>query len=1156
MNKEILKKSGIIAGSVIIGIYALFLILPLFLNGIANSCGHYLTKVIEDASGFKVKFENVKFVTTPKLTVGAKIGHLSAALPNNDIFLTLDNAQGKLSLIPILAGRIEIDIVGADDISANLKVKKDGKFLIEDYIPESQPETMEETAKPVTGLPFGMKLSNHLPDIRVKNYKIAFTDISTDKQYFIHGESFNITDFIINKKVKVSTNGKIVLDDKTPFNYDVKVFNKIMPETSLNDLVFAPQTQEEQEPAAPVQINIIDIFKTIYNNQITANLKTDISTDGSLDNIDLRGLINIDKLSIAVDGKPLPDGHISINMKGKNIDINSAVYTAKDEETSLKGFVKTGKKPHVNLTCKSNAGINNIFNILDNLAKSVNYKELDTLSAKGAIDANFTINADTKKVTSSGYFKIPQASVRYGLLDVLIDKIIADIDFSNNMVNIKKLGFSILNQPLNVYGTLKQDTSIDLHLIADKLSVKGLITAAGQAALLKDNDVASGVLSMDAAVTGNLKQIKPILNLSLDNLNIINKPLNIAVKLPKARVTVDEKDLNITDTYLTLDNSRVDIAGKVSDYLTKKLAIDITAQGGLLASDLHTMLPADIRKDIKASGKLPIYVKITGNDKTQNILAQILATPSNYLNIANVDQLNGKSTLITSTMKIANDSLKLSDTGVFAISGLSTVPTTNISGNLLTVTGSVDKLASKQILNNITIKTPSNLDFAIPGFAKSKVKGAANITINGTAVNPVIGGTVSIPSINIPEVLVEIGTINLDFGNSKAKSGYLIPTGKGTVAKFKSGGIEATDLSSNFSLTYDTLYLNGIKGNAFDGKVNGDVSVNLMNGKTNVDFHGNSMNAEKAVEGAAGLKNALSGTLGFNAKLSLNAYAPSESAMMQSLNGNVNFDIKNGTFGNIGRLENLLFAENLRSNGVIAAALTPVTNMPVVKNTAIFKLISGDMNLNNGWADIKSIKTSGPSMAYFIYGKYNLLNATANITILGRLGADVVAALGPIGQLSVSKLTSYIPKFGALTGNLINALTTNPQGERTSEIPELSDGNKEHQDFKVSFNGGVESKSSVKSFKWLSVCDTSEIEGGSLKDQLKQSADAIKQLQTQRKEDVQKSVEEARNAAKQTAEDLKNQVQNTKDSINELKNLFKKPAAGPATEAETTAPAP
>lgn len=1264
MNKETWKKSGIIAGSIILGIYALFLILPLFLGGIANSCGHYLTKMIEDSTGFKVKFENVKIVTTPKLTVGAKIGHLSAALPNGDEFLAVNNAQGKISLLPLLIKKVEIDMIGADDISANLKVRNDGKFLIEEYIPQqNENEETGETAAPVTGLPMGLKLSNHLPDIHVKNYKILFNDMPTNKNYYIEGEKLNVSDFIINKKIKVSTNGKAVLDDRTPFNYDIKVFNKIMPEITLNDLVFAPKTAEPEEEQTPIALNIIDIFKTIYKNQLTANIKTDIKTDGTLNDINIHGLINIDKLSLAVDGKPLPDGHVMINMKGKSIDIDSAVYTAISEETSVKGYIKTGKKPHINLTCKSNAKINNIFNVLDSIAKSVNYKDLDTLSAKGTIDADFTIKADMKKVESSGYFKIPEASIKYGLYNVLLDKIAANIDFSNNMVNIKKLGFTILNQPLNVYGTVKQDTTADLHLTADKLAVKGLITAAGQVGLLKENDIKSGVISMDAAITGKLKAAKPVVNVNADNINILNKPSKTSVKVsdakvnlssdgkqykgiidvnainiinpaasiavPKAKVTLDEKDVNIADTYLTLDNSRIDISGKISDYTSKKIAVDLSAKGALVASDLRSMIPADLRKDITASGKLPLYVKITGNDKTQNITVQILATPDNYLNMTNVDQLQGKSTLISSNIKLSNDTLKLYDTGVFAVSGLPSLPATALSGNIISVTGSVDKISTKQILNGLTIKTPSQIGFSIPGFKNSKINASANISLNGSALSPTIGGNINIPAISIPTIKTDVKNVTVDLGSkaitvntpsinidnsvmnaktvispnftkgviinnvdfhavmldtdtlikamagmpaqtssstsasgSAASSkgqpnlGVIIQSGKGTINKFKSGGIIATDLSSNLSLANNTFYLKGIQGNAFGGKVNGDVSVNLINGITNVDFHGTSLNAEKAIEGAAGLNNALSGNLGFNAKVSLNGYAPSETEMMKSLKGNVDFNIKEGTFGNIGRLENLLVAQNLMSNGVIAAAMTPITNMPVVKNTANFQSITGDMTFANGWADIKSIKTSGPSMSSFVYGKYNLINATANVTILGRLGADVVAALGPVGELSVSKLTSYIPKFGNLTGNLINALTTNPKGERISEIPVLSNGSTEYSDFKVSFNGGVESKSSVKSFKWLSVCDTSEIEGGSLKEQLKQSTDALKQLQNQRKEDIQKNVEDAKNAAKQTAEDLKNQVQNTKDSINELKNLFKKPSpSAPAPAAETPAPA-
>ena len=311
------------------------------------------------------------------------------------------------------------------------------------------------------------------------------------------------------------------------------------------------------------------------------------------------------------------------------------------------------------------------------------------------------------------------------------------------------------------------------------------------------------------------------------------------------------------------------------------------------------------------------------------------------------------------------------------------------------------------------------------------------------------------------------------------------------------------------------------------------------------------MNAESAIAGAAGLKNALSGTLGFNAKVSLNAYASDWNNMMKSLKGNADFDIQKGIYGNIGRLENLLYAQNIISNGILSAALTPIVNMPVVKSTANFESLTGEMTFTDGWVNLNSIKSAGPSMSAFIFGRYNLVNASANVTILGRLGSDVVKVLGPVGELSAAKLTSYLPKFGTATLNILNALTTNPNGERTSEIPALTGGNTQYNDFKVIFNGGVESKSSVKSFKWLSVCDTSEIEGGSLKEQLQQSQEAINQLREQKKEEVKQTVNAVKESAKQTTEDIKNQVQNVKDSIDEIKNLFKKPSSTTTTPAAT-----
>ena len=123
MNK-LLKYTLVSLMSIVVVLYATFLIAPLFLTGVVNSYSNEISEIIEKSCGFKVKLENIKVLSTPKLTVGAKVGHLEVALPTGEKFLTVDNAQAKMSLIPLLAKRIEADMVGADNINLNLKIKK------------------------------------------------------------------------------------------------------------------------------------------------------------------------------------------------------------------------------------------------------------------------------------------------------------------------------------------------------------------------------------------------------------------------------------------------------------------------------------------------------------------------------------------------------------------------------------------------------------------------------------------------------------------------------------------------------------------------------------------------------------------------------------------------------------------------------------------------------------------------------------------------------------------------------------------------------------------------------------------------------------------------------------------------------------------------
>lgn len=964
-----LKKIAIGFVAFIILIYVLFLTAPFFLSNMVNSYNGEIVKAIEDASGFKVKLEDIRLLTTPKFTIGGGVKHIEVAMPNGETFLTADNVGGKLSLLPLLARKIEIDVVGAENVNANLKIKKDGSFLLEDCLKCSSKDE-NKTNTPIV-LPFGLKLSNHLPNIVVKNYNVAFIDMPTDKTYSIYGNKVKISDFILNKKVKIVADGKVMLQDREQFSYDLKLLNKIMPDLDLNELVLNPQEQPKTQQAQ--DFDVIEILKMIYKNQFTADVKGDVVTSGTFDDVNLDGTLNVSNLSIAVDGKNLPPSNVDLTLKGNKINMYAKLYTASNELTELIGNFKTGKHPRIDLNCKSNAQLKSYVDLIDSVAKTFGIKELDTLTATGKIDADFTLKSDLKKVSSSGYLKINSASIAYKLYNFAIKNLNANVDLSSN----------IINATVNMTGVSYKDVQ------------------------------SSTIVNVSAV------------NVTQKTVNITNAKINnpmAVITFPQAKLNVTDKEIDVEKANLIYDCFNFGISGKISDYLTQHIKLDLAVKSG-------------------GTG----YLKGSIND--------------------------------------------------------------------------LEKL-------DLNFKTISPLSLQIPGLKKSNLKAETDLNIVGKMANPNLNGTVNVPTLSIPDMKTSMQNLKVSLNGP-------IANGSGKLDKFVSDGIVANNLSADFSLKGNDFYLKNITGDAFSGKINGDISYNIVNGFIKAKMKGVALDATKAIAGATGIKNALSGKLGFEADVSLHGATDVE--MMKNLKGKVSFDIRDGTLGNIGRFENFLFAKNLQSNSIIKAGINSITALPVIKGTAQFKTISGNLSFNKGVANLNPIKVVGPTMAYYVTGKYNLLNNTANVVVLGRLSAEVVKLLGPLGDLSVTKLTSYIPKFGNATGRVINALTADPKSERTSVIPALSAGNTNHKDFKVVFIGNVESRSSVKSFKWLSKCDTSALENMSVKEQVKNTKQAVKDAYQQKKDEYNEKLQQQREEAQQAHQDLIN----AKEGLKNLKNLLK-----------------
>ena len=1155
-----LKKIFVSLGIFLVVIYALFLIAPVCLTGLISK--YDISKIIEDASGLKVNIEKVKIITTPKLTIGLKTGHVEAAFPTGEKIFSADNIQGKLSLLSVLSGKIEADMIGADNVNIILQVNNNGHLEIEDFITNQinakNTQSQDSGTETTFSLPFGLKLSNHLPNIIINKYNIDFAE--KNNKYSVYGNKISLTDFVINKKIKINIDGKFKLRENEQFNYNLKVYNQIMPDIDLNELILAPKTDEKKTAAEFSFTDIINIFEAIYKNKLTANIDADIKSYGTTDDIKIDGYFNVSNLSVAVDGKPLPAGTVSLKMNNNKIDLISKLHTADSDITEVTGKFITGKSHKINLNCKSHAKIKNIIDIADSIAKSFNINTLDTLSGSGEINADFSVKSDLKTVESSGYLKVPSASLNYGLYKIAIENIFADIQFANNSITIKDIALSILGQPLKIKGTIFPDSTTDMTVLADKLQIKGLLLAAGQAALLKDNVINSGTISLNVLLKGKLEKIVPKVYISADNVNVKNIPSSTVVTMekslvdlvtdgvktngkidvnnvkiinpmakvsaPKADILFGDKDILINNAYLLFNNSRIDMSGKISDYTNKNINFDITAKGNVLASDLKSMVPKEYQSEVLSKGTLPLNIKISGNDKSQNIRFKLSSNPSNYLSLLSITQAKDKNSEVSGDIVLKGDSLNFSNTGFFV----------NGKG-LAFLKGSINDIYKSQKLN-LNFSTVDNISVKIPFFKKSKMNIGGNINIAGNLSAPTLKGNVNIPSLSIPDLLLTIDDLNVSLNGPIAK-------GSGSLKKLVSGGITAENITSDFNLNFinNILYLKNITGDAFNGKINGNIWYDIINGHVGVDLKGSGMNAEKAIAGAAGIKNALSGKLGFSANVK--TFGSTETQMMQNLTGTASFEINDGEFGNIGRFDNLILAQNLMTNPIIRAGVTSIKSLPIIKATAQFKTINGNLNFKGGWVDLQPVKTSGPSMSYYITGKYNLLNSTANVVILGRISAEVVKLLGPLGELSVSKLTSLIPGVGNATVSLIQAITTNPYGEKISEIPELSSGIKNYKNFKVQFNGGVESSSSVKSFRWLSVCDTSEIQGLTLKEQVQAVKEAVQDAKQKQIDAYNKHMEEQRQQAKEASRELKNAAEG-------IKNLFKTPKQTTENTTSTT----
>ncbi len=1016
--------------------------------------------------GIKIHIEKLILRFGPTLKVKAPVMHMM--YEDGQKFGQFDNVKFFIPWSSLFKNDVVIKRLYAGRLI--VKVKSNDKYL---------PALVEK---------LNAKDFNETPDVTLKSYSICYYDKDLEKHFKLVGSGLNLAKLVNYKNLSVKTIGEFFINDKKYISYDVSIVPNIeigeKKDFNINEFI-------EQMEALDFHSDIIADLK-LYKNLAG---ETQIS-----------GLVNIDNISVLDPKKKTPKSFIYLTFLGDKIGVLSNIYASVDKKVYIDGVVNNSKKPSVDLKVKTDEiKLADLYQKVKLFADFSKFKDINSLD--GTLKADFSIKGDLNKIKSAGFLNINDAAVKANGLD--INKINADVDFSNNVINIVNAVGYVNNAPIMAKG--KIDKNIDIELLMNKVELKHLCPV--------EFGVKNGIASLVANLTGTLENPIHKENLQIENFNAQNKDGNLsfatlkidtnknniayinnlalkpkateAIKLPLLKLYIERDSIKVPETNIFMPNSKMTAKAEITNYNSNDLTFSAVVNGFINSRDL--------KAPVRYSAVYPVKFAINGNRDVQNIMAQVLMDKAFILD---------EPSLINFVSKLENNTLKIEDLSVSSFNGkLSNDFKANLKGQKkIIVSGNIENLQNA-VFKNVRVFVPQQLNVT---FMDNVAQLKGDVFVNGKFNKPEIVGQITVQNfinqflqfgatnmtvdfnkniavVNAPTVKIgdsSMGinsTISTDISkelyvkNISVKSKYMntdtllmykdSPIAKAlplnvNEGKFYSEKALATiynsplylsALNADFKLQNNKLELKNISSEIFNGKLAGSIDFNLKDENFNSRIQARGVSAAPIFDIVSTRKDTISGVMDFDANMQGNL------SSKQSLGGDLKFIIHNGRMGTLGKLEHLLYAQNVIADSMLRTSLSVVTKAVTLKDTGLFKYLRGDITMKNGIANVKMLQSQGPLMTLFIKGQYNPVTDYAKLVVLGRLSDEVVSGLGAFGDFSFNKLMVM------LTGE---DTKYNLLPEDFEKLPPLP--TKNTKEFRSVINGIVDKPSSVLLFNWIS----------------------------------------------------------------------------------------
>ena len=935
---------------------------------------------------------------------------------------------------------------------------------------------------------------DEVPNVKLKSYSVTYLDSDINKQYKLSGSDLDISKILSYENFQIKAMGEFFINNKKYLSYDVSVLPNIkMPEEGFNFDIKAFLAQMEE----------LDFY---------SNLLVKLKLYNGLNGVtQISGLINIDNISVLDPARKLPSSFIYLTFLGDKIGVLSNIYSSADKKVCIEGVVNNSKKKCVDLKVKTDEiNISDLYKKVKLIADLSRFKAINTIDGK--VKADFTIKGDLNKLKSAGFITVKDGSIKANGIDV--NNISSEIDFSNNIININNAVGYVNNAPIMVKGSINK--MIDIELLMNKVELKHLLPSTF--------GIKSGIASIVANLSGNIDNIthkeniqienfkcsKNDVNLAFSNLKIdtnkdniayinnitLNAPKTEQIKIPVLKLYIERDSVTIPETNIFMQNSKLRAKADVTNYNTKDLSFNFNMNGFVNTKDI---------KSIKSNHAVyPIKLSVSGNKKVQDIIAQIQMEKALILD---------EPAIINIVSKVEDNSIKLDDLSVYSFTGkLSNDFKSNLKGQKkLVISGIIDNL-KEPVFKNVRIFIPQQLNISYLN-TLAQLKG--DVFINGKINKPEIVGQITAQNIINQFLQLAVNNLTIDFNKSTAilnapqfklgdsvmginstmstdisngllvknlsiKSKYIntdtflmykdspafnllpVTISQGNIysekvlANIYNSPLYLAAFSSDITLKDNILSLNNISSELFNGKLAGSIDFNLRDEHFNSAIQARGVSAAPIFDVISTRKDSVSGTMDFDTTIGGNL------SSKQSLNGKIKFIVHNGRMGTLGKLEHLLYAQNVIADNMLRTSLSVVTKAITLKDTGLFKYLRGDIILKDGIADIPFLQSQGPLMSLFIKGAYNPDTDYAKLIVLGRLSDEIISGLGVFGDFSFNKLLIM------LTGeeNKYNILPADFEN-----LPQLP--TKYTKEFRSVINGIVDKPSSVILFNWVAYSEKS-----------------------------------------------------------------------------------